>query len=199
MPKTLKLQISVEEFTQVFKEYSERIVLYLNRFVGREDAEDLMQEVFVKAYNSISSFEGNSKLSTWIYTIATNAALDRLKSFNYRREKSKLTSLEYVEPLRVKMLTGNNDDSDIEYALLKTEMNQCIADYINRLPDNYRAIFLLREYEDRSIEETAEITSLSVDNVKIRLHRARKKLHQLLLSGCSFYYDENSKLSCDKK
>ncbi len=190
-------KISIEEFDKVFKEYSRKIILYLNRFVGREDAEDMMQEVFVKAYNSLDSFEGNSKLSTWIYKIATNAALDKLKSFSYRKEKNKLTSLEYVEPLRSKAIGGENED--VEYSLLKKEMNQCIADYINRLPDNYRAIFLLREYEDHTIENIAEITSLSIDNVKIRLHRARKKLHELLLSGCSFYYDEYSKLCCDKK
>jgi RNA polymerase sigma-70 factor (ECF subfamily) len=169
-----ELKISEETFTKTFKEYSDRIVLYLNRFVGREDAEDLMQEVFIKAYNSLNSFEGNSKLSTWIYKIATNAALDKLKSYGYRKEKNKVTSLEYVEPLRSKAVMPGSEESDIEYSFLKTEMNQCIADYINRLPDNYRAIFLLKEYEDRTTEEISEITLLSVDNVKIRLHRARK-------------------------
>ena len=78
------------------------------------------------------------------------------------------------------------------------EMNQCIADYINKLPNNYRAIFLLKEYDNFSVEEISEILDITVHNVKIQLHRARKKLHELLLANCTFYYDQYSKLCCDK-
>ncbi len=188
-----------EDLSKYIEDNSSRLVLYLSRFAGREDAEDLMQEVFIKAYNSLDSFEGNSKLSTWIYKIATNLAIDKLKSFAYRKEKSNISSLDYIEHLRSKSLSNNEGETNIEYSFLKKEMNQCIADFVKRLPDNYRAIFLLKEYEDYSLEEISEVTSLSIHNVKIRLHRARKKLHELLLSGCTFYYDEYSKLSCDKK
>ncbi len=187
-----------KDITEIYKTYSPKIVLYLSRFVGKDDAEDLMQEVFIKVVNSIDSFKGDSQISTWIYKIATNIAIDKLKSFNYRKGKSKTTSLDYVEPLKIKDKSASSE-SDIEYSFLKKEMNQCIADYINKLPDNYRAIFLLKEYDDFSIDEIAEITEMSRDNVKIRLHRARKKLHDLLLANCSFYYDEYSKLCCDKK
>lgn len=186
------------DITEIYKTYSPKIVLYLSRFVGKDDAEDLMQEVFIKVFNSLESFKGNSQISTWIYKIATNTAIDKLKNSKYRKEKNKTTTLDYVEPLKVKDQTKSSE-SDIEYGFLKQEMNQCIADYINKLPDNYRAIFLLKEYDDLSIEEIAEITEMSRDNVKIRLHRARKKLHDLLLANCSFYYDQYSKLCCDKK
>lgn len=172
--------------------------MYLSRFVGRDDAEDLMQEVFIKVFNSLNSFKGNSKISTWIYKIATNTAIDKLKSSVYRNGESKTTSLDYVETLRSN-IKSENHESDIEYKFLKREMNQCIADYINKLPDNYRAIFLLKEYDNFSIEEISKITDISCENVRIRLHRAGKKLHELLLANCSFYYDKYSKLSCDKK
>lgn len=78
-------------------------------------------------------------------------------------------------------------------------MNQCIYDYIHKLQDNYRAIFLLKEYEYLTVEEIAVVLDISVENVKIRLHRARKKLHELLIKNCTFYYDEYSKICCDKK
>lgn len=185
------------DITEIYKAYSPKIVLYLSRLVGKDNAEDLMQEVFIKVFNSLDSFKGNSKLSTWIYKIATNTAIDKLKSFNYKNEKH-ITSLDYVEPLKAKT-KNTNPESDIEYNFLKQEMNQCIADYINKLPENYRAIFILKEYDDLPIEEISSILEISVDNVKIRLHRSRKKLHELLLANCSFYYDEYSKLCCDKK
>lgn len=184
--------------SEIYKTYSPKVVLYLSRFVGQEDAEDLMQEVFIKVFNSLNSFKGDSQISTWIYKIATNTAIDKLKSSGYRKEKTKTTSLDYVEPLKSK-IKDENTESDIEYNFLKQEMNQCIADYINKLQDNYRAIFLLKEYDNFTIDEISKILEISCENVKIRLHRARKKLHETLLANCSFYYDEYSKLRCDKK
>ncbi len=183
----------------IYKTYSQPIRFYLSRLVGKEDSEDLMQDVFIKVFNSIDTFKGNSKISTWIYKIATNTAFDKLKSSNYRREKNKLSSLDYVEPLKIQTVSKDLEETDIEYNLLKQEMNQCIADYIYRLPENYRIIFLLREYDNLSIEEITEITGITFDNVKVRLHRAKRKLHELLFKNCNHYYDEYSKLSCDRK
>lgn len=185
--------------SEIYKTYSPRILIYLSRLVGKDDAEDLMQEVFIKVYNSINTFKGDSQISTWIYKIATNTAIEKLKSLSYRKEKNKLTSLDYIEPLKIHARLENNQETDIEYNLLKEEINQCIADYINRLPDNYRTIFLLREYDNLSFEEITEITGISFDNVKIRLHRAKKKLHELLLKNCSHYYDDYSNLCCERK
>lgn len=188
-----------EDISEIYKTYSPRILVYLSRLVGKDDAEDLMQEVFIKVFNSLKTFKGDAQVSTWIYKIATNTAIDKLKSFNYRKEKNKLTSLDYIEPLKLHAGLEANRETDLEYNLLKQEMNQCIADYINKLPDNYRMIFLLREYDNLSFEEITEITGISFDNVKIRLHRAKKKLHELFLKNCSHYYDEYSNLCCDRK
>lgn len=187
------------DISEIYKSYSPRILIYLSRLVGKDDAEDLMQEVFIKVFNSLNTFKGNSQISTWIYKIATNTAIDKLKNFNHRKEKNKLTSLDYVEPLKLQMIFEEDKDSNIEYNLLKQEMNQCIADYINKLPDNYRTIFLLKEYDNLSFDEISEVTGQSYDNVKVRLHRARKKLHELLINNCNHYYDEYSKLCCDRK
>ena len=185
------------DISEIYKTYSPRVLLYLSRFVGKDDAEDMMQEVFIKALNSLDTFKEDSKISTWIYRIATNTAIDKLKSSGYKKERTKTTSLDYIQPLRSK-IKADNSESDIEYNYLKQEMNQCIADYINKMQDNYRAIFLLKEYDDFSIEEIAKITDISPYNVKIRLHRARKKLHEMLSANCSFYY-EYSQIHCDRK
>ncbi len=187
-----------ENISEIYKTYSPPILIYLSRLVGKDDAEDLMQEVFIKVFNSLRTFKGDAQVSTWIYKIATNTAIDMLKSFSYRKVKNKVTSLDYIEPLKLHARLENNQETDLEYNLLKQEMNQCIADYINKLPDNYRMIFLLREYDNLSFEEITEITGISFDNVKIRLHRAKKKLHELLLNNCSHYYDDYSNLSCDR-
>lgn len=186
------------DISEIYKAYYSKVLLYLSRFVDQDDAEDLTQEVFIKVFNSLESFKGDSQILTWIYKIATNTAIDKLKSAGYRKSAMKTVSLDYVGPLKAKT-RNENIDSDIEYNFLKQEMNQCIADYINKLQDNYKAIFLLKEYDNLTIEEISQITGISCENVKIRLHRARKKMHELLLANCSFYYDEYSKLRCDKK
>lgn len=185
--------------SEIYKTYSSPIRFYLARLVGKDDAEDLTQEVFIKVFNSINTFKGNSKISTWIYKIATNTAIDKLKSFKYKKEKNKLTSLDYIEPLKTRSLAEDNSESNLEYNLFKQEMNHCIADYINKLPENYRIIFLLKEYDNLSFEEISEITGITFDNVKIRLYRAKKKLRELLLKNCNHYYDDYSEISCDKK
>ena len=102
------------EISEIYKTYAPKVVLYLSRFVGKDDAEDLMQEVFIKVINSIDTFKGNSKLSTWIYKIATNTAIDKLKNAAYKNERNKNTSLDYVEPLKT-INKSENYDSDIEY------------------------------------------------------------------------------------
>jgi RNA polymerase sigma-70 factor (ECF subfamily) len=187
------------DVSELYTEYSDKLTLFLKRMVGEEDAKDLVQEVFIRVMKSLDGFQGNSSISTWLYKIATNAALDKLKSASYNKQKNTITSLDFINPLKVKTRHDYDEEYNVEYHLLKEEMNQCIADYLNRLPGNYKTIFMLREYEDYSVEEIAAIMGISVDNVKIRLHRARKKLHDILLNNCTFYYDEYSKLRCDKK
>lgn len=188
-----------ESFELIYKNYFPRIQDYLSRFTGRDDAEDLTQEVFIKVYNSLGAFKGDSEISTWIFQIARNLAIDRFRSARNKNLESKSTSLDYVSPLKAIQKSEEDKTSDIEYNFFKDEMNQCIADYINKLPELYRSIFILSEYENLSNMEISEILGLTVENVKIRLHRARKKLHDLLMQNCSFYYDKNSQLSCDKK
>lgn len=186
-------------FEELYKLYYPKLLTYLSKLTGKDDVKDIAQEVMLKVYQSYGTYRGDSKLSTWIYRIATHYVFDEHKKAVNRRIYSKTSSLDYIQPLKIKKEGYYSDDVNIEYTLFKEEMNQCIADYINKLQDLYRSIFLLSEYENLPVTEISEITGLTVDNVKIRLHRARKRLHELLLNNCSFYFDECSRLCCEKK
>lgn len=83
--------------------------------------------------------------------------------------------------------------------VIKKEMNECIDEYIASLPHDYKAIILLSELEGLSNKEIAEILDLSLDNVKIRLHRARTRLKEVLDDACDFYYTDENTLACDRK
>jgi RNA polymerase sigma-70 factor (ECF subfamily) len=188
-------------FQQIFKDYQPRILRYLTRLTGKYEAEDLSQDVFIKVERGLKNFRGESKLSTWIYRIATNTAVDRMRnpSFKYIASGG-FTS----EPIQ-------KDDSDTEdkdlftgekvestdQQFVRKEMNSCIRNFIENLPENYKTVVILSELEGLKNKEIAEILNLSLDTVKIRLHRARAQLRKKLESNCSFYRNEQNELSCD--
>jgi RNA polymerase sigma-70 factor (ECF subfamily) len=86
-----------------------------------------------------------------------------------------------------------------EAAAIRTEMNRCILEFVERLPEDYRIVMVLSEIEGFSNAEIADIIGVSLDTVKIRLHRARQKLRQELAAGCNFHRDEHNEFACDRK
>jgi len=167
--------------------------------IGNESvAEDLAQDAFIKVYNNLPNFRGDSKLSTWIYKIATNVSLDYFRTSSYK--KSELTDLldEDSNPQN-----SNNNVIDkvlsIEEELIKSEMSECVHDFVDRLPEDYRAVLVLHDLQDFKNKEIAEILGTSLENIKIRLHRARNKLRSTLASYCNFYRDKRNVLRCDRK
>lgn len=181
------------EFQKIHDTFQPKIYRYLSRLIGEHEAEDLTQEVFAKISRGIKNFRGDSKLSTWIYKIATNTALDRLRSPSFQRIGRKEISEEEVE-------------SDIEHKapsvdqeLTREEMNTCIRNFTENLPANYRAVVVLSEIEGLKNEEISKILGITIDTVKIRLHRARAKLKKELETNCSFYRDERNEFACDLK
>jgi RNA polymerase sigma-70 factor (ECF subfamily) len=185
------------EFREVHDEFRPRIRQYLSRLAGPQDADDITQEVFEKVSRSLKDFRGESKLSTWLYRIATNTAMDRLRSEHSRRS-SGAVSVENSELHDRNVWTGE-DKSSIELRLIRTEMNSCIRDFIMRLSPDHRAVLVLGELEGLKNKEIAEILKVSVETVKIRRHRARASLKKELEDGCTFYRDERNVLSCDLK
>lgn len=166
-------------YAQLVDEHAGRIYRLALRMMGNEaDAEDVLQETFLSAFKSIDRFEARSSLGTWLYRIASNAALMRLR----RREPEQVS---VDEPLE-------RDDGDLlprqffdfcclpEEDLLRdeawTEMERAIED----LPPSLRGVFVLRDIEGLSTEETAAALDLSISAVKSRLMRARLKLRERL-------------------
>jgi RNA polymerase sigma-70 factor (ECF subfamily) len=187
----------VAEFREIHDEFRPKIRQYISRLAGPQDAEDITQEVFEKVSRSLKDFRGESKLSTWLYRIATNTAMDWLRSARSKRS-SEAESVEGSELGDRNVWNGEGKPS-IELKLIRTEMSDCIRDFINRLSPDNKAVMVLGELEGLKNKEIAEILQVSVDTVKIRRHRARANLKKELEDGCTFYRDERNVLSCDLK
>lgn len=187
---------SCQEFPKIYVEYYPKIVRYLTRLVGESEAEDTAQETFVKIDRSLESFRGESSLSTWIYRIATNTAMDHLRKPSSKRsvrttEEQNVPEDEDAGPVDNKPL--------LDTLLIRKDMNECIRSVVDSLPADYSTVLVLSEFEGLTNSEIAEVIGISLDTAKIRLHRARTKLRKALEAKCNFYRDERNELSCDRK
>ncbi len=171
------------EFPKIYEAYQSRILRYLVRLVGEQEAEDLTQEVFVKVSQALKTFRGESQLSTWIYRIATNAAIDKTRSFSFRQDAAHSVLDEEDETEAKDVWTGEESPS-LEQLLMRKEMYQCFMEYVKNLPVNYRTVVVLSQLEELTNNEIAEILGLSLETVKIRLHRGRTRLLQELKTHC---------------
>ncbi len=178
------------DFQDVYERFHNKIRRYLDRLVGAGEADDMTQEVFAKVSRALPRFRGDSSVSTWIYRIATNIAYDRLRSSSSQRASE--VPLDAQTPVK-------DPSFGIEQQLFRREMNDCVDRFIDRLPANYRSVVILSEREGLTNHEIAEALRLTVDTVKIRLHRARTRLRKELGDGCNFYRDERNELACDPK
>ncbi len=190
---------SLPDFETLHGKYRPKVLRYVTRYVGAEDAEELTQEIFFKISRGLKQFRGEADLSTWIYRIATNTAVDRLRSTAHRPGRAT------ADPLLTETVTENAvglsptppDRPDREVA--RQEMTQCIRDVMDTLSEDYTSVLALRELEGFTNREIADILQITLSNVKIRLHRARLKLREALESRCVLYRDERNELACDKK
>ncbi len=186
------------KFEKVYDDYHEKIHRHLVRMVGEAEAEDLTQEVFAKVSRGLKTFRGESRISTWIYQIATNSALDRIKSkSSVTSDHEPIDSIDNLDQNKVVWIGENK--SAVDQQLLRKEMNACIRRVVDRLPENYRTVIVLGELEGFNDNEIAEILGLSLQATKIRLHRARKKLRAELAVHCILYRDDRNELACDLK
>ena len=191
---------SSPQFADVYDRFHVRVRRYLGRLIGDDAADDLTQEVFVKVSRNLGGFAGKSGLSTWVYRIATNAAVDRLRSASFRQSKQE-TPLDGLGDGGPQALDRGFEDNahSAERQVIKNEMTECIRRFIHRLPESYRTVLILSELRDMKNRETAEALEVSLDTVKIRLHRARARLKAELEHGCDLHHDGESGLACDEK
>jgi len=190
--------MSERNFSDIYKEFYHKITQYLTRLVGEHEAEDVAQVVFEKVNSNLPTFKGESKISTWVFKIATNAALDRLRSPSYKRSPSGPLAPVHLQKVENITMAGNKP-APPDRKVIRDEMSDCIREFVDRLPPDFRTIITLNELEGFSNREIAEILDISLETAKIRLHRARAKLKESLESGCDFYLDESSELACDRK
>lgn len=189
------------QFSYIYNEFNGKILNFLTRLVGEHEAEEVSQIVFEKISQNLHKFKGESKLSTWIYRIATNSALDKLKSASFKHSQSgPLAPFPIHDPeMEGPASLGKDKPASLDKEIIRDEMNECIREFVDRLPPDYKMIIALQELEGFTNKEIAEILDVSLDTAKIRLHRARAKLRQSLETGCDFYHDERSELACDRK
>ncbi len=147
------------------------------RFTGsREDAEDLAQEVFVEVYDSIETFRGDAKLSTWIYRIALNKSLD----FVRRRKREKRFAFVLSLGILDEEMDTHMAEADPHTELERKERIHVLNKAIDKLPENQRVAITLSKYEGLSTAEIAEIMQTSVAAVDALIHRAKSNLHKRL-------------------
>jgi RNA polymerase sigma-70 factor (ECF subfamily) len=138
---------------------------------NRQEAEEVAQDTFLKAFKALSGFQNKSKFSTWIYRIIYNECISRL-----RRKKNNLIS---VEELSYGELSDNFEEIEPEW-IQKEKRKRQLYEAISLLKEDDRSILMLYYFENCRVNEISDITSLSNENIKSRLFRARKKLHSIL-------------------
>ncbi len=165
-------------FAQLVNAYSEKIYNLLLRILRKkEDAEDILQETFLTVLQKINTFDGRSSFFTWVYRIATNAALMKL-----RKKKPLYVELpenpDFQESIESKVFVDWSQDASqhVHNAEVKEILNQAIGE----LSEIYKTVFILRDIEYLSIKETSKILNITEENVKIRLRRARQYLRDKL-------------------
>jgi len=166
-------------FTELVNRYESKIYRLARHITqNEEDAEDVLQETFLKAFAGLRGFQGNSRFYTWLVRIAVNESLMKLR----RRKAGKIISLD--EPVETEEETLPREiaawDENPEQRYGRAEMNSLLTQAVNSLPPGFRTVFMLRDIEELSTEETAQALGLSVPAVKSRLLRARLQLREKL-------------------
>lgn len=158
-----------------------------------EDAEEVLQDVFVTVYRKISGFEGKAKFSSWLYRITVNAAFMKLR----KRKQDQSVSLDDMLPhLQNKAITQRNAFGARSDSLaLNNEIRSALEGAIDKLPEEYRAVFVLRDIDGLSNKEVGEILDLSIPAVKSRLHRSRLMLRKKLKRFYEDYSNDSKVVS----
>ncbi|NBI09988.1 sigma-70 family RNA polymerase sigma factor [Colidextribacter sp. OB.20] len=183
-------------FEQLVLDNQNKVYSLALRLVGdREEAADLAQEAFVKAWQGLASFQGESSFATWVYRLTTNVCIDHLRKKKRREGVEAVVSLDdtdsgWAEPV--------DRESDPQRLLERSERGQALARGLDRLPDWQRQVLVLRELSGLSYQEIGEKLDIDMGTVKSRIARARLNLRKILLEDGNFFGYGPSKPSKDK-
>ncbi|MFN6193611.1 MAG: sigma-70 family RNA polymerase sigma factor [Planctomycetota bacterium] len=164
---------SEEAFAALVERYQDRVVRLLSRYCRDAiECEDLAQEVFLKVFRKLHTFQGESQFFTWLYRIAVNAATDHISRASTRR-------LKLVEDDSALDERNERDDSPLA-PLLSAELAVAVRAIVDALQAKFRTVLVLREYEDLSYTEIAEVLGVQMGTVESRLFRARQRVKEAL-------------------
>jgi RNA polymerase sigma-70 factor (ECF subfamily) len=168
-------------FDELVSRYKDRLFNYLFRLVAnRDDAEEIAQEAFVKAYIHAEKYKTIAKFSTWLYTIATNLVRNKMRSRGRRPKIYSLWSKSSADADEEQMIDIIDPGRTPDEKVNDTELSEIINEAIKRIPMKYRDSFVLREINQLSYEEIAAVTGLKLGTVRSRINRARNYFRQIL-------------------
>jgi RNA polymerase sigma-70 factor (ECF subfamily) len=167
-----------------------RYIRYLVR--DGAEAEDLAQETFIRAHQQRNSLRDPAAQESWLYRIATNVSIDRM------RQRAKAAGRHVDEPVEDLPISDSARPSALTI-IQRDEMSACVQRYVAKLPDAYKAVLLLCDADGLSAKEAAELLQLPLTTVKMRLHRARQQMQAVLNEACEFERDERGVFVCEPK
>lgn len=175
------------EFWEIYHQYYQPVRSFIAAMT-RDDwaADDLAQETFLSAKQNLSSLREPDKLRPWLYRIARNKCLDHFRRVSASREQTDERAGEGADPKQ----------NLIQLQLERSEMSSCVQEMIDQLPEAYRTVLILFDLAGMSHQEIAEVLEDKEGTVKVRLHRARKALKEILARECTFEVDERNVLVC---
>ena len=180
---------STPAFQEIVSRYTQKVHNLSMRITrNEEDTEEILQDVFVAVYKKIDKFEGKSAFSSWLYRITANTAFMKLR----KRKQTPAVSLEEAGPGATENLTHETREDDITALSTRHELRAELQQAIDKLPEEYRTIFLLRDVDGMSTCEVAKILKLSVPAIKSRLHRSRLMLRKRLQNFYNDYCNEDT-------
>ena len=168
-------------------QYYHRVRKFILASVKNESgADDLTQETFIKVQENLDNVRDPEKISSWIFRIAYHLCQDHFRTLK------KFSAHEEIHDRLV-----NLEETPIQKKLEQGEMSQCVQNKLSLLPETQRNIIIFADIMEFSHQEIADILGLTVENVKVRLHRARKKFKSILEEKCTFEVDERNVLVCE--
>ncbi len=165
-------------YTELMNRYKKKVKIIVIKIVKqRTEIDDLVQEIFTKAFTSISTFKSQFSFSTWLYKIATNHCIDFIR-------KKKLSTYSIDENYELEEDSIQREIPDWsklpDYELIEKQRNEIIHQAINSLPENYRKVIIMRHFEEKSYEEIAKELKIPIGTVKVQIFRARELLYKKL-------------------
>ncbi len=178
---------------QDFEQHRAAVTRYIRYLVrNAADAEDLAQEVFLRAHSNRETLRDAQAMESWLFQIATHASIDRM------RQRARAAEREADQPAEDLPIADHTKPSALT-VVQQAEMSACVQKYVAKLSDAYKAVLLMHDADGLTAVEIAELLKLPLTTVKMRLHRARRQLQAALSDACAFGGDERGVLICEPK